>query len=134
MNNLFIGRYPMLGGSISLMFYNIIRRLFKVLSSFLILIIGFAFGFFIMHHKSRYDTFENPLKAIFKTLVMSVGEIEFTDLYNAHESDPYALAFTMALLIALITMGTLVLINLLIAIIVSDLKELRSSGHIQVNI
>ena len=129
----FAGRYPMLGGSISLMFYNIIRRLFRALSSFLILIIGFGFGFFIMHHRSSFDTFENPLKAIFKTLVMSVGEFEFLDLYHAHEEDPYALAFTLALLLALITMATLVLINLLIAMIVSDLQELRSSGHIQVS-
>ena len=115
------------------MFYNIIRRLFRALSSFLILIIGFGFGFFIMHHRSSFDTFENPLKAIFKTLVMSVGEFEFLDLYHAHEEDPYALAFTLALLLALITMATLVLINLLIAMIVSDLQELRSSGHIQVS-
>ena len=106
--------------------------MFKALLSFLILIIGFAYGFFIIHHKSRYDNFENPIKAVFKTLVMSVGEIEFTDLYDAHEKDPYALAFTLTLLIGLITMGTLVLINLLIAIIVSDLKELQNSGHIQV--
>ena len=91
----------MLGGSVSLMFYNIIRRLFEALLSFLILITGFALGFFIMHHKAHYDHFENPMKAIFKTLVMSVGEFEFTDLYDAHEDDPYALGFIMLLLFGL---------------------------------
>jgi hypothetical protein len=122
----------MLGGTISLMFYTITSHLLKTLSSFFILIIGFAFGFFIMHHNSGgVDHFQNPMKAIIRTLVMAVGEIEFNELYAAHDDDPYALAFTMALLVGLIVMGSLVLINLLIAIIVSDLAELRRSGHIQ---
>ena len=56
---------------------------------------------------------------------------DFFQLYSAHE-DPYALGFTMTLMVALIIMVTLVLINLLVALIVSNLDELRSSGHIQV--
>ena len=126
-----LGRYPVLGGSISLMFYTIFKHLFKTLLSFLIMITGFAFGFFIIHFRSGNDKFENPTKAFFKTLVMTVGEFDFDDLYSAHE-DEYALAFTLALLSLLIVMGTLVLINLLVAIIVSDLDKLRSFGHIQV--
>ena len=63
---------------------------------------------------------------------MVVGEFEFDDLYDAHQ-DQYALAFTMMLLTALIILGTLVLINLLIGIIVSDLGQLRQSGHVQVS-
>ena len=126
-----LGRYPMLGGSISLIYYTITRHLLKTLLSLLILICGFAFGFFIIHHESgRNDNFENPAKSIFKTLAMVVGEFEFDDLYDAHE-DQYALAFTMMLLTALIILGTLVLINLLIGIIVSDLAQLRQSGHVQ---
>ena len=39
----------------------------------------------------------------------------------------------MALLVALIVMVTLVFINLLVALIVTNLDELRTSGHIQVN-
>lgn len=128
-----LGRYPLLGGTISLMFYNILQHLGKTLSNFLILVIGFSFGFFIMHHggSSTFDHFENPGKAIVKTLVMAVGEIEFNELYAAHEGDPYSLIFTMALLVGLIIMGSLVLVNLLIAIIVSDLQDLRNAGHIQ---
>ncbi len=126
-----LGRYPVLGGSISLMFYTITRHLLQTLSSFLILIVGFAFGFFIMYHQSAGDHFENPFKAALKTLVMAVGEIDFEDLYEGHSDDPYALAYTMALMVCLIIMGSLVLINLLIAIIVSDLGELRQSAHIQ---
>ena len=127
-----LGRYPMLGGSISLMFYTITKHLFKTLLSFLIMVTGFAYGFFIIHFQtSGVDKFENFGKALLKTIVMAIGEFDFDDLYSAHE-DPYALAFTMVLLCGLIIMVTLVLINLLVALIVSDLDELRSSSHVQV--
>ena len=125
-----LGRYPMLGGSISLMFYTITKHLVKTLLSFLIMVFGFAFGFFIIHHGSGNDKFENFSKALFKTLVMAIGEFDFDDLYEAHD-DPYTLAFTLFLLGFLIILVTLVLINLLVALIVSDLEELRSSAHIQ---
>ena len=39
----------------------------------------------------------------------------------------------MALMVALIIMVTLVLINLIVALIVTNLDELRHSGHIQVH-
>jgi len=126
----FLGRYPNLGGSISLMFYTITKHLFKTLLSFFLVVTGFAYGFFIIHFQSGNDKFENFGKAFLKTLVMSIGEFDFDDLYSAHE-DPYALGFTMALLVALIVMVTLVFINLLVALIVTNLDELRTSGHIQ---
>ena len=63
-------RYPFLGGSISLMFYSIVRHLALSLSNFLVLIVGFAFGFFIMHDKKKTENFENPWKAMAKTLTM----------------------------------------------------------------
>lgn len=44
-------RYPLLGGSVSTMFYTITMQLWKVLISYLILIAGFAFSFFIILHK-----------------------------------------------------------------------------------
>ena len=63
------------------MFYTITKHLFQTLISFLIMISGFAYGFFIIHHgQVRSDTFENIGKAFLKTLVMSVGELDFEDV------------------------------------------------------
>ena len=126
-----MGRYPFLGGSISLMFYNIVLHIFRSLLSFLMLIIGFAFGFFIIHHKKSTENFENPLKAIAKTLTMSLGEFDFNDLYDAHGKDSYSRSFTMLLMLGLAITGSLVLVNLIVAIIVSDIKELRKEAHLQ---
>jgi len=59
------------------MFYNIVRHLGKSLLNFLVLVIGFGFGFFIMHHGKEAENFENPFKAIMKTLTMTLGEFDF---------------------------------------------------------
>ena len=48
------------------MFYNITRHLTKSLINLFILVIGFGFGFFIMHRNTRNDNFENPMKSIVK--------------------------------------------------------------------
>ena len=61
-----LGRYPPLGGRISIMFYNITRHLTKSLINLFVLVIGFAYGFFIMHRNTPNDNFENPFKSIVK--------------------------------------------------------------------
>merc|ERR1719411_1073458 len=71
-----LGRYPPLGGRISIMFYNITRHLLKSLSNMIVLVFGFAFGLFIMHHRTESESFQNPLKAIVKTLILVLGEYE----------------------------------------------------------
>eukprot|EP00096_Caligus_rogercresseyi_P012310 TRINITY_DN5113_c0_g1_i1.p1 TRINITY_DN5113_c0_g1~~TRINITY_DN5113_c0_g1_i1.p1 ORF type:complete len:560 (-),score=54.00 TRINITY_DN5113_c0_g1_i1:83-1762(-) len=126
-----MGRYPLLGGRISLMFYSITKHLYRSVLTLFVFVVGFAFGFFIISHSKPNDHFENPVKAILKTLVMILGEFEFDDLYTAHENDMVSLTFTMVLLVGLIFIGSMVLINLLVAIIVSDLHELRHIGMMQ---
>ena len=126
-----MGRYPFLGGSISLMFYSIVKHLFKSLSNFLVLIVGFGFGFFIMHHSKTTEHFENPWKAVAKTLTMALGEFDFDNLYDAHGSDTYSRLFTMLLMVGLAVMGSLVLVNLIVALIVSDIEQLRKQAHLQ---
>ena len=64
-----------------MMFYTITLHLMKSLSNYLILIVGFAFSFFIMLHRTaenseQIDHFENPFKAFVKVLVMAQGEYQ----------------------------------------------------------
>ena len=57
-----MGRYPFIGGSISLMFYYLLSHLFRSLINFVVLVVGFAFGFFIISQdKGRSDTSSNPV-------------------------------------------------------------------------
>ena len=55
-------------------------------------------------------------------------------MYASHEDDDYSRTFTMALMVGLAIMGSLVMVNLLVAIIVSDIGELRREAHLQVTL
>ena len=124
----FMGRSPSLSGQMSLMFYDITKHLIKSLTNFGILTVGFAMGFFVINHGKKKDQFENPFKASIKTFVMVLGEFEFDDLYAAHSDDKYTSAFTLFLFFMMATMGSLVLVNLFVALIVSDVEHLRNEA------
>lgn len=68
-----LGRCPPIpclhSGQSSVMFYNITRRIFKILLNLFILVVGFAFGFFILQKDTSHDHFENPMKSIVKVSV-----------------------------------------------------------------
>ena len=77
--------------------------------------------------------FQNPGKSLLKIIVMILGEFEFDDLYtNSNNEDTLTLVFTMTLLIGLIIFGSLIMINLIIAIIVSDVNSLATAAKQQV--
>ena len=126
-----LGRYPRLGGQISIMFYNITRHLFKSISNLLVLIMGFAFGFFIMHHRTESEDFKSPQRALVKTLAMVLGEYELENFFKLDFPDYKSKLFAVALLVILAIIGSLVMVNLFVAIIVSDIKELKDKGFIQ---
>ena len=67
------------------MFYNITRQLFKILFNLFILVIGFAFGFFILQKDTPHDHFENPIKSIVKVCVYTNNVI----LVNSTIIQPY---------------------------------------------
>ena len=64
---------------------------------------------------------------------MILGEFEFDTLYQeSSDEDSLTLIFTMTLLIGLIVFGSLIMINLIIAIIVSDIQSLAKAAKQQV--
>lgn len=134
-----IGRYPFRGGSFSVMFYNIIRKIFRYVISMFIMVAGHAFGFMILNYGSdiNLDSFENPGKSFVMTLTMALGEFNFGDLYDAFDNSGEVDAkyisrtFSMILLISLILLGTVTMINLFIAVIISDLQDLKKDVFTQ---
>ena len=48
-----IGRYPFLGGRFSIMFYSITKRIIQGIVSFIIMVIGFGFAFFVIRKGFR---------------------------------------------------------------------------------
>ena len=98
------------------------------------LVWAFAFAFFIIHFDNTNESFDNVTKSFFKSFVMVLGEFEFDDLWNSSESASSGLsqAFTMMLLVALIILGTIIMVNLIVAIIITDIEWLNKVSKLQV--
>ena len=84
-----------------------------------------------LSYGSKGDNFGNPGKSLLKIVVMILGEFEFDSVYDDSE-DFVTLTFTMILLVGLIIFGSLIMINLIIAFIVSDVNSLANAAKRQV--
>ena len=126
-----IGRYPFRGGDFSIMFYNIINKLARYLIAMFIMVVGFAFAFMIINFGHDKESFENPIKSSIKTLTMALGEYNFEDLYNIFENDAVSRGFAMLLLLLLILFGTITMVNLFIAVVISDIGLLKEEVYVQ---
>ena len=126
-----IGRYPFRGGDFSIMFYNIIKKTFRYLGAMALMVFGFAFGFMVIDYGHEMEIFPNPLKSGMMTLTMVLGEFNFGDMYESFGDDTISRGFAMALLLLMIILGTISMINLFIAVIVSDLAKLREEVFLQ---
>merc|ERR1711874_807993 len=121
-----IGRYPFSGGVFSIMFYNVIKILFRTMIALFFMVLGHAFAFMVVNYGHNMKSFESPFKSVVQTLTMALGEFNFEDIYNAFTEDAISRNFAMILLIILILFGTITMVNLFIASIMSDLKRLES--------
>ena len=74
------GRYPSLGGSFSIMYYSITKRVVKTALGLILLVFAFAFAFFIIHFDNSNESFDGVPKSLVKSFVMVLGEFEFNDL------------------------------------------------------
>ena len=131
-----IGRYPFSGGVFSVMFYNIIKILFRYMIAMFCMVIGHAFAFMVINFGHDMKSFDSPFKSVVQTLTMALGEFNFEDLYNAftdegEAEDVISRNFAMILLILLILFGTVTMVNLFIALIMSDLQRLNSDVKTQ---
>jgi len=126
-----IGRYPFSGGVFSIMFYNIVKILFRYMSAMFCMVVGHAFAFMVVNFGHNMKSFDSPFKSVVQTLTMALGEFNFEDMYNAFAEDVISRNFAMILLILLILFGTVTMVNLFIASIMSDLVKLNSEVYTQ---
>ena len=109
------------------MYFSITKRIVKTALGFVILICAFTFAFFIIHFGNETESFDNVGRSFLKIFVMVLGEFEFDDLWSNSESSSSRLSriFTMILLIGLIILGSMIMVNLIVAIIISDIEWLN---------
>jgi len=128
------GRYPSLGGSFNIMYYAITKRVIRTALGLILLVFAFALAFFIIHFNNSSEAFEDVGKSFVKSFVMVLGEFEFNDLWDSSTKSESTLSrfFTMLLLITMIVMGTIIMVNLIVAIIITDIEWLNKVSKQQV--
>jgi len=90
-----------------------------------------AFAFMVVNYGHDQETFENPIKSSIMTLTMALGEFNFEDFYNTFKEDSTSRGFAMVLLVLLILFGTITMVNLFIAVTISDISQLREDVYTQ---
>ena len=109
------------------MYYSITKRIVKTALGFVILVCAFTFAFFIIHFGNESESFDNIGRSFLKIFVMVLGEFEFDDLWSNSETSSSKLSriVTMILLVGLIILGSMIMVNLIVAIIISDIEWLN---------
>ena len=123
------GRIPVLGGDFNIMFYNIVKKIFKfVLAlSFVVMCIGLADMTIVEEKKGLRQSF-------MRALVHTLGEYNLDEIVEKQEGDTVMKTFAFIILVCTIIFGSLTIINLFVAVLVSDIKALREEGFLQVGV
>ncbi|XP_018013942.1 transient receptor potential cation channel subfamily A member 1-like [Hyalella azteca] len=121
-----LGRFPVLGLYI-LMFTKVAKSIIKFLLAFSSLLIGFALAFGIIF--TNDDAFQNFPVSLVKTLMMMIGEIEYSGIIEASGMDMPVLGYIF--LVAFLFLVPILMANLLIGLAVSDLPDLSRQGSIK---
>lgn len=96
----------------------------QVLLTFIFLMFGFSLAFMIQFQAIK--PFENPWNALLKTLVLMVGELDYVDLI--YGPGPAAEWASRLLFTIFVIFGSIVLMNLLVGLAVSDISDLETQG------
>lgn len=111
------------------MFHKVLKNfLFQVLLAFICLVIGFALSFSIQFY--NYEQFKDPWRALVKTTVMMMGEFEYADLFADKTMESERGPPTSRILFLMfIILTSIVLMNLMVGLAVSDIQTLQTESH-----
>jgi len=126
---LLMGRHPRLATYVS-MFFQVSKNFVKFLLWYMCLIFAFGISFYIIFNKCEGDDcaknfFRDVPNSIFKTVVMISGEYEAGDINFEHVSITSHLIF-----IAFLFFISIVMINLLNGLAVSDTQEIKNEAEL----
>jgi hypothetical protein len=126
-----MGQIPWFGVYVE-MYISVLKEFLKLLSAYVCLLIGYAISFFMIFKTEQ--PFSDPLKAIWKTLAMMTGELEYNDLFESKDTtNQQQLDFLSSFAVQIIFITFLftiaiVLMNLLVGIVVHDVNEIKKTA------
>ena len=115
----------------NIMFYNIIRKIFKYILALFFMVMGFGFANMAIHFGFG-DQFVGLKSSFMKALVMTLGEYNLDDVEDNLDNNVAMKTFFFIILLCTIIFGSLTIINLFVAVVVSDVTSLREDVFVQV--
>ena len=116
----------------NIMFYSIIKKIFKYILALVSMVMGFALANMAIHSNSSGSPFTGLRHSFVKSLIMALGEFNLDDL-EATINDEILKNFFYIIVLCTIVFGTLTIVNLFVAVVVSDVAVLREEVFIQVS-
>ena len=131
-----VGKYPFRGGDFSIMFARVLRKLGRYVVAMFMIVGGFSVGLNVITFGTDQDfQFENPFKSFVLTLTMAMGEFNADNLYQDYDNKIIRLkdkpnlkvgrTIAMIILVCMILAGTITMINLFVAVIISDKEKME---------
>ena len=138
---LIVGRYPFRGSDFSIMFYKVLKKISIYTVALVVVIMGFSCSFTILQYGTcsggdgdngcgTETGFESSWKAFVRTLTIALGEFNFEDsIYSRfNDSQQYvSRAVSLMILVIMIFTVTITLVNLFIAVIINDRRNMKIS-------
>ena len=122
-----ISKFPALG-IYWLMFIRVAVQFMRVFFIYLCLLVSFSMTFYLaLANKESNATFSSFGLTFLKSLTMMVGELDLSDLRVDLDRLPIT---SHSLLVLFILLISIILANLLVALAVSDINDLRSVAHL----
>ena len=130
-----MGRLPSSFGEFSLMYYASIQRILMIAIGFFIMILAFGLAFFILHFEFTEGQgghiFTSLHKSIITSFVWFMGGVDLDSLW-AESKDSVGRGevevIAMGLLVTMLVFGTLIMFNLIVATIITDMDWLKEEA------
>lgn len=119
-----VGRFPLFGVYIH-MFTHVTKNFAKFLCAYACLLTAFSLSFGVLFPNQK--SFGQYGARLIKTMVMMTGEIEYNDLFYGDETILYP-ATTHIIFYVFLIFVTIILMNLLVGLAVSDIQRLQKSA------
>ena len=115
------------------MFSNTIQKIFIYIVAMLVLVFGFGLGFMVTNYGlgDGKEFLNNPIRSALLTWTMTFGEFNLEWFYESFEEDCASRVFGVILLFFLIVFGTITMVNVFIAVTMSDMERLKRDVHTQ---
>ncbi|XP_002741541.2 transient receptor potential cation channel subfamily A member 1-like [Saccoglossus kowalevskii] len=124
---LYVRRFDLFGIYV-VMFFSVLKSLMKAIIVFILFAFAFGTAFFILF--SRLEVFGDMPSSVMKVIVMTLGELDYTDIFYAEDLAPFDVT-AHVLFVIFIFLMPIVLMNLLVGIAVGDIDKVQKNAYLE---